>query len=334
MKILVNAQRDPDNQAAFFPVSTQKLLEQLGEVTYKVCTPEELRDTLPGYDVLFTGWGSPRLDESILEKADRLQAVAYYAGSVHGIFSDALQKRNIRILCGNRVFAQSVAEGTVAYMLLAQRRLPYLVQRVAEDGWNTETSPLSLFHKTIGLVEFGMITKELIPLLQPFQSNILVWSDWLTEEEAARRGVEKVSLDELLRRSDIVSVHAALRPETIGLISRERLAMMKDNALLVNTARGPILDEAALGDELQSGRLRAVLDVYCQEPLPMDSPLRCKNAILLPHKAGPTKDLYEEIVLSLVRDLFRLRDGENGLRSEVSYAYAANMTDETLRKRR
>lgn len=332
MKILVNAQPSPDTQAAFFPPSTRALLEQLGEVTYRVCTPEELRDTLPGYDVLFTGWGSPRLDEAMLEKADRLQVVAYYAGSIRGILSDGLQKRNIRLLCGNRVFAQSVAEGTVAYMLLAQRRLPYLVRRTAEDGWNTETSPLSLFGKTVGLVEYGMIAKEVIPLLQAFQSKVLVWSDWLTQEEADRRGVEKVSLDELMARSDIVSVHASLRPDTVGLISREKLAMMKDNALLVNTARGPIVDEAALAEELQAGRLRAVLDVYCKEPLPKDSPLRCENAILLPHKAGPTKDLYEEIVLSLVRDLYRLQKGETDLPSEVSYSYAANMTDETLRK--
>ena len=137
---------------------------------------------------------------------------------------------------------------------------------------------------------------------------------------------EQVSLEELLRESDLVSVHAALGESTRGMIGERELSMIRDGALLVNTSRGAIIDEQALIRELESGRIRAVLDVFTKEPLSADSPLRTlDNVYLIPHKAGPTFDLRGLSGRSLAEDAVRYLNGE-ALEFEIDRASAARMT--------
>jgi phosphoglycerate dehydrogenase-like enzyme len=150
-----------------------------------------------------------------------------------------------------------------------------------------------LGEQTVGLAGAGYIGRLLIRQLQAFHARICVYDPHLTPENADQLGVELVGLDRLLSDSDIISLHVPSLPETRHMIGPAELALIRDGALFINTARGSLVDEAALIAELRTGRFTAVLDVYETEPLPEDSPLRSlPNVILSPHAAGHTKETY------------------------------------------
>ena len=139
------------------------------------------------------------------------------------------------------------------------------------------------------------------------------------------------SLDRVFSSCDIVSLHMARTPETYHVINKKLLAMMPDGALLVNTARGSVVDEQALADELLTGRIHAVLDVFEEEPLPADSRLRgLDNVILIPHLAGPTGDRFELVSLALIEDMKRMLNGEP-LEHTIEASHAVRMTNDTIK---
>ncbi|MCQ2431296.1 MAG: hydroxyacid dehydrogenase, partial [Clostridia bacterium] len=296
MNILVLAQRDELTQNTFFLDWVREMLDVCGNVRYAVLSPAELKSALAGIDVLFAGWGIPMLDENMLENADRLKLICYTGGSVAPFANPALEKRGVRILSGNRIYAQSVAEGTIGYMLLAQRRLKRIIQETEETGWAAQHYTAGLRGKVVGLIGFGMIAKNLLSMLPVFGCSVKVCSEWYTEDDARRYGAEKCSLDEIFRTCDIISLHESLTKETYHMVGAEQFALMKDDALFVNTARGAIVDEAAMAEALRGGCTRAILDVYEKEPLPMESPLRgLEHCTLIPHRAGPTIDPRAEV---------------------------------------
>ncbi len=332
MQILVSVMSDPAAQASFFTPAVRESLEQLGQVTYAKMTRDQLRDALPGVDVLFGGWGLPRLDDDLLAKADSLKLVCYTGGSVAEQMTEAVPARGIRMCSGNRLYAQSVAEGTVGYILAAQRRLVQQINETAASGWAPFTKNDGIRYKTVGLIGFGMIVKELLPLLKPFGCRIGVCSDWYREEDMAVYGAEKWDLETLFRQSDIVSLHESLREDTYHMVDARYFSMMKPDALFVNTARGAIIVEEDLAAAAKSGKIRAILDVFEREPLPMDSCLRgSDNILLVPHRGGPTMDVREQVTLALIEDLKTyIRDGENAvLQQEIPWAYAKHMTRHT-----
>ncbi len=329
LQILVSVMGDAAAQASFFTPAVREALEMLGQVTYARMTRDQLRDALPGVDVLFGGWGLPGLDAELLSRADRLKLVCYTGGSVAEQMTEAVPERGIRMCSGNRLYAQSVAEGTIGYILAAQRRLVRQINETAEKGWAPFTPNDGIRYKTVGLIGFGMIVKELLPLLKPFGCRIGVCSDWYREEDMAAYGAEKWDMETLFQKSDIVSLHESLREDTYHMINARYFSMMKPDALFVNTARGAILVEEDLAAAARAGKLRAILDVFEREPLPMDSCLRgVDNILLVPHRGGPTMDVREQVTLALIEDLKTyLRDGERAvLRHEIPWEYAKHMT--------
>lgn len=314
MNILI-AMCDNAVTRSFLSDENLETLSQLGTVywdhTVDTITPQWLRDHLPGMDVCVCGWGIPRFDANVLEKADQLKLVAYVAGSVFNVVSDEMYERGVRIVCGNEMFAQSVAEGTMAFMLASLRRIVSLDRQVHNGGWRNEMfSSEGLLEKTVGLVGYGAITRHLIPMLKPFHVKIKLFSKHMTEEEAQAIGVQKASLEEIFSTCKVVSLHCARSTENYHLVDRKLLQLLMPGALLVNTARGDIIDEAALADALATGRFHAVLDVYEQEPLPMDSPLRkLDNVILMPHTGGPTVDRRPACARVVIGDIARLQQG-------------------------
>lgn len=314
-----------------FPLQVRRRLEALGPVTYnslgRAYTPGELREALRDADVALTHWGTPCFTAEVLQEAPRLRLLAHGAGSVAYVASDALYDRGVRVLSANAVMAHYVAEGVLGYILLGLRHLADADQQMHHGLlWKTDAMidrDRSLFGSQVGLVGFGAVARELLPLLAPFGCRVLVYDPFVSPRVLEAAGVQPATLQEVMA-CPVVSLHAAQTPATRGMIDAGALACMPRGALLVNTARGSLVDEAALLAELESGRLYAVLDVYAKEPLPLESPLRrCPNAVLLPHMAANTA--REHMTEAMIDDMERFAAGKP-LQFEISREYFHGMT--------
>jgi phosphoglycerate dehydrogenase-like enzyme len=256
-------------------------------------TKSDLLALLPAADACITSWDVARLDRDVVAAAPRLAALAHMGGSVRRVVSDAVWERGIRVTSAAPALGQDVAETTVGLIIVGVKRIWPLAQHVREGGWReTPWWPSrELRGKVVGIVGGGNIGCHVVRLLAPFEPQILMYDPYVSEEDAECLGAHKAELDDLLRRADVVTLHAPSLPETEHLIDARRLALMKDDALIVNTARGSLLDEAALVAELSKGRFFAFLDVTDPEPPAPDSPLRrLPNVVVTPHLAGCIED--------------------------------------------
>jgi len=283
-----------------FSKETLERLKRLFDVTFNELgrdyTSEEVAEKISGYDALITGWGSPPLTEDFFKNADRLRIIAHSAGSVKYMISkDLIERyvlpRDICIVSARRAIAYNVAESTIGLIIMACHRFIDHVISIREKlVWRDPSIPSDfkgLMGSVIGVVGASTVGRIVINLLKPFNVKILVYDPYLSEWEAGRLGVEKTSLEDLFRRSDIVTVHAPLTEETEGMIGERHLKLLRDGAILVNTSRGRVIDHEALLRECRTGRIIAVLDVTDPEPLPPDSPFRrMRNVIITPHVAG------------------------------------------------
>ncbi|NGM70615.1 hydroxyacid dehydrogenase [Natronolimnobius sp. AArcel1] len=297
-----------------YPDALVERLESLGSVDWndsdEQFTPEALSNRLNGVDVCITGWGCPTLSESVLADVDtlELELVAHVGGSIATVASPALYDRKIPVCSANQTMAPFVAEGILAYALSALRDVPAFDADLKAGGWPVADGAASaipqtdtLFAASIGFVGLGDIGRELLALLEPFGSTVRVYDPYVSADELDEfDGVELTSLEATLETADVVSIHASKTPETIHLLDGERLATLPDGCLLVNAARGAIVDEGALVAELQSGRITAALDVFEAEPLSETSPLRdLENVVLGPHVAGsPVRHRLTETVIA------------------------------------
>ena len=331
MKILVSIRMGADWGSSFIPKETEKILESIGEViwnrTDRNFTKEELKEKVAGADVCLTGWGHVQFDADVVEVAGQLKLIAHTGGSVAPLVSDCLYDKGIRVISGNKIFAESVAEGTIGYILSSLRDIPYYSYDMKNGGWATKGYyNEGLLDQTVGLVGFGMVAKYLVRMLNPFRVKIKTYDPYIKDETLIEYGVEKASLEEIFSTCKIISIHAPRKPETYHMIDRKLLEMIPNSSLLVNTARGNIIDEAALVELLQERRFKTVLDVYEIEPLPPDSVLRkLDNVILMPHMAGPTVDRRKFVTIALIDDIKNFFNGRK-LEHEISREYAMSMT--------
>lgn len=330
MKILVAIPKGTIRDS-FIPADVAVRLESVGEViwndSYEPYGGDELREALRGADVCLTGWDNPCFDEHVLEGADRLKLVAHTGGSVAPYVSEAFFDRRLTIISGNRLYAESVAEGVVAYMLCALRALPHYNNEVQQNRWRTDDAPNEgLLDKTVGLIGFGMVARYLVQMLKPFRADIKVYDPYVPDEALSACGVRRASLEDVISGSQVISLHAPRTPGTYHMITAELLGRVQDGALFVNTARGSLIGEEALADELEKGRFKAVLDVYETEPLPVGSRLRgLPNVILIPHMAGPTLDRRRLVTLALIDDIQNFFEGRP-LMHGIGRDYALSMT--------
>ncbi|NUT39590.1 MAG: hydroxyacid dehydrogenase [Thermoactinospora sp.] len=242
---------------------------------------------LAAVEVLFTSWGCPEVTAEVLDRAPLLRAVVHAAGSVKHHLTDAVWQRGIAVSSAAAANAEPVAEFTLASILFANKRVidiarTYRGERRNGD-WDRLYPGFGNYRKTVGVVGASRIGRRVIELLRPFDLEVLVSDPYLRED----LGVPTVGLDELIERSDVVSLHAPDLPETRHLMDARRLARMRDGATLINTARAALVDQDALTRELVSGRLYAVLDHTEPEFLPAGSPLYdLPNVLVTPHIAG------------------------------------------------
>jgi len=207
---------------------------------------------------------------------------------------------------------QSTAELALALMLAAARRIPQgdAAVRAGQFQRGTPTG-FMLAGKTIGLLGLGRIGAQMAVYCNALGMRVLAWSQNLTDERAAAAGTARVAKDELLAASDVVSLHLVISDRTRGILGTAELGAMKRGAILVNTSRGPLVDEAALIAAVQSGRLFAALDVYHREPLRADYPLiSCPNTVLTPHLGYSVVEVYAEYYQQSVENALAYLDGK------------------------
>ncbi|MFI2907251.1 hydroxyacid dehydrogenase [Streptomyces sp. PDY-4] len=281
-------------------------------------TTSRARTVLADVDLLVTGWGCPPLDADVLRAAPRLRAVVHTAGSVRGHVTDACWDRGIEVSSAAAANAVPVAEYTLAMILLTGKRVletarDYRASRTRPD-WLSTPRTVGNHRRTVGVLSASLIGRRVIELLRPHDVEVLLHDPFVDEAGAAELGVRSVGLAELFRRSDTVSVHTPLLPATRGLVGRELIDTMRPDAVLINTARGAVLDQDALADAALAGRIRAVLDVTDPEVLPPGHPLwQCDNVLLTPHLAGSQGNEWRRLAGLALSEIARWASGEGFL---------------------
>ncbi|MCP2163345.1 hydroxyacid dehydrogenase [Goodfellowiella coeruleoviolacea] len=275
---------------------------------------ERARAVLREVEVLVTGWGCPPLDGVVLAAAPRLRAVVHTAGSVRGHITQACWDRGLEVSSAAAANALPVAEYTVAMILLTGKRVLERARhyRAARQGEAALRVPREVgnYGRTVGILSASLIGRRVIELLRPYDLRVLLHDPYVTAEEAADLGVDLVGIGELFERGDVVSVHTPLLPATRGLVSRDLIDAMRPDAVLVNTARGAVVDQDALTDAVLAGRIRAVLDVTDPEVLPPGHPLwDCDNVLITPHLAGSQGNEWRRLAETAVTELARWAAG-------------------------
>ncbi len=305
-------------RSRLFSEDTLAKLRALGRITFnedgRNWSGEELARHLPGQDVLLASWGVARLSPEVLASADRLRLVAYAAGSVKGFVSEALFERGIAVTHAAARIADSVAEMTLLLALLGLRRAHEFDRRMkAGEPWPKDlgAKTFEIRGKRVGLLGMGYVGRRAARLFQAVGAEVWCYDPYLSEDAAKALGVHKAALDDLLRTCPIISVHLPITEETHHLLGVRELALLQDGALFINTARAWAVDGEALLRELETGRFWAALDVFDEEPLPADSPLRrLGNVLLTPHIAGQTVDAYYGLGECMVDEIERFITGQ------------------------
>lgn len=269
---------------------------------------------LPEVEVLITGWGAPVVDRDVLRRLPRLRAVVHSAGSVKGFLDLAVWDAGVQVSTAAEANAVPVAEFTLATVILASKRFARHQAAYRASGRKRSRDEVGLEHGsygcTVGVVGASRIGRRVIDLLRALDVTVLVSDPFLDEDAARQVGAELVELPDLLRRSHIVTLHAPATPQTRHLIDERALELMRDGSVLINTARGSLVDTAALERHAGSGRLDAYLDVTDPEPLPADSPLfRMPNVVVTPHIAGSMGNEVLRLGRTAVEEVERLAAG-------------------------
>jgi phosphoglycerate dehydrogenase-like enzyme len=253
-----------------------------------------------------------RFGEKQFSLAPQLKLIAQTGRTTGHIDVATANKRGIAITVTPTDTGNSTVELTTALIFATLRRIPEIDRRMRTERWPAVAGQL-FEGKTLGIVGLGRIGTQISRIANIFKARVLATGRTLTTDRAREAGAEAVSLDKLLRESDIVTIHVPLNPQTRGMIGAKEFALMKPGAILINTARGPIVSEAALLDALGSGRLGgAGLDVYDQEPLAMEHPIRrFDNVVLLPHRGYATVEILTERYQHAMENILSFMDGNS-----------------------
>jgi phosphoglycerate dehydrogenase-like enzyme len=272
-------------------------------IHHHVSDKEELRDLIVESDVLVVMRERTAIRPSLLAQLPRLRLIVT-TGPFNAAIDVAAANAAGIIVCGTGGSVESTVELTWALILGLARRLAEEDRAVRDGRWQT-TLGSELAGSTLGIVGLGRIGSRVAAVAQALGMESIAWSENLDPERAASLGVRAVSKRELFSESDVVTLHLVLSARTVGIVGPRELAAMRSSAFLVNTSRGPIVDERALAAALHAGRIAgAGLDVFDVEPLPADSPLRgAPRTLLTPHIGYVTDRLYRQFYREVVEDI-------------------------------
>ncbi len=295
---------------------------ELGEVSqlidvYAPRQDQSVAQTQPAIlhdmQVLLSGWECPLLDEQFLDAAPNLKLFLYSAGSVKQVLTEAFWERDIKVCSAWGANALPVAEYTLSQIFACLKGVwQYALSARTTGRYPQRQKYPGAYGSTVGLISLGMIGRRVCQLLKPFDLKVIAYDPFMSDEQAEALGAQLVDLDELFRRSDVVSVHAPRLPETEGMITGRHLDLMKHCASFINTARGAIVRENEMIEVLRRRPdLQAVLDVTHPEPPPPGSPLyQLPNVMLTPHIAGSSDGECHRMGRFMVEELKRYINGK------------------------
>lgn len=294
---------------------------QAGEIELEIWphelppNPAELANLLRGATAALTLVSDP-IDSAILDAEPQLEVISNFAVGYDNIDVDAATAHGVLVCNTPGVLTETTADMAWALLMAAGRRVVEASDYVRAGNWKTWGPTLLLgrdiHHATLGIIGLGRIGKEMAKRGRGFDMEILAYDAYQDEQFAKEHGVAYVALDELLTRSDFVTLHCALTPETYQLIGRDELAKMKSTAVVINAARGPVVDTDALTDALRDGTIWAAgLDVTDPEPIPADHPLvHMENVTIAPHIASASVDSRNLMAVMAATNLLQGIRGE------------------------
>ena len=277
---------------------------------------DQAAEALKDFDVLVTVRERMALPGSLIERLPKLKLITIIGMGLPNLDMAAATRQGVIVCHSNfgapafRSVANATPELAWGLMIATVRRLAHEDRRMREGGWQSTTG-LILAGKTLGLLGLGRIGKRMAEYAKVFGMQTIAWSQNLAAEAAAEVGVRRVEKDELFAQADVVSIHLVLSDRTRGLVTAHELGLMKPTAYLINTSRGPIVDEAALVEALSSRRIAgAGIDVYWTEPPPADHPLRAMdNVTLSPHLGYVTRETLHAFYSDSIEAVAAFLDG-------------------------
>ena len=271
--------------------------------------------------VAISGWGSAAFDDALLARCPKLRLVAHSAGSVKSIVTEALYDRGMKVTTAAAANAAPVAETTVAMMVVMLKRIPWLFDSGGNRAALQDIGPVrELRDLCVGLISASRVGREVIRLLKGYpRLRVLVYDPYLSADAALDLGIELATLEQVCR-CDVLSVHGPSIPETRHMLNAATLGMLPDHAVLINTSRGSLIDEAALVEEVRRRPLYVYLDVTDPEPPQPDSPLlNERNILVTPHIAGAMSQARKDMGRMAIDETLRFLRGE-ALEHEVTRA--------------
>ena len=275
-----------------------------------VASQAELTAELADANIIVANRERTVITDALLATLPKLELIVTSGMRNASIDVAAANARGITV-CGTSTLGYPTAELTWTMILAFMRRLPKEVASLAAGGWQTSVG-MGVRGKTLGIIGLGRIGSDVAKVGQAFGMNVIAWSRSLTPEKAAAMGVECVTMDELLARADVATIHLLLNKDTRGFIGADKLARMKSTALLVNTSRAQLVDTTALIAALRAGTLGgAALDVYDREPLAADDPIRsAPNTLLTPHLGFVMAENYQITFSQGLENIIAWLDGK------------------------
>ena len=299
-----------DYHHAYKNTTGTKRIKEFAEV---VIFNEPITDlsVLKEFDALVATRERTKFTKTVFSQLPNLRIIAQTGNHIYHFDMDAARQAGVQVGKASGGFCGAAGELTFGLMMAVMRQISNSDREIKAGGWPTPMTYV-LHGKKIGIVGFGKIGRYVANIAQAFGMEVLAWGSRLTAEVARESGVRYVPLDDLLAEADIVSIHATLNASSRGLIDDRRIRLMKPTAYLINTARGPIVDEAALVSALQENRIAgAGLDVFDIEPLPNSHVFRSlNNVVLTPHLGWPTDVMYEQFANAAADILLAFTKGE------------------------
>lgn len=254
------------------------------------------------------------ISERVIKSLPHLKVISHYGVGVNTIDINAAREKGIVVANVPDYGMEEVSNHALALLLAWARKIPLLNREVKNGNWDFKVStPIHRFsHQTLGVLGFGRIPRRFIEKAKPLGFKVAAYDPFISKEDMAAVGVLKMEFDEIIKESDFLSIHVPLIKETYHLLDKEQFKKMKKNAVVINTARGPIIDETALVEALEKGFITgAALDVTEEEPVSKNSPLlKMDNVIITPHSAWYSEESMIELRQKAARNIVQVLNGE------------------------